>query len=103
MMTVSAAGPVSCAPPLFFTLYSSVALAFVTPFLHTCPQTEERDHAGHQRQPEGERPEDEDGHHGEPGVDFERRERPDHATFDAAHAAGNREQVPEHADEEGLG
>src|SRR6185503_1478398 len=85
-----------------FTLYSTARAAFVTPFLHSCPQAEERDHTGHQREPESERAEDQDGHHGEPGVHTERREGPDHATFHPAHTTGDRQQVAEHPDEEGL-
>src|SRR3954452_21382483 len=83
-----------------FTLYSTAGPPFVTPLLHSCPQTEEGDHSGHQRQPEGHRAEDEHGDDSEARVDAERGEGADHPTLDAADATRDRQQVPEHADEE---
>src|SRR3954454_967477 len=85
-----------------FTLYSTAGPPFVTPLFHSCPQTEERDHSGHERQPEGQGAEHQDGHDGEARIDPEGRERADHPALHAAHAAGDRKQVAEHADEEGL-
>src|SRR3954466_16211335 len=85
-----------------FTLYSTAGPPFVTPLFHCCPQTEERDHARHERKPEGKGAEHEHGHHGESSVDAEGREGADHPALDAAHAARDRQQVAEHADEERL-
>src|SRR4051794_28771098 len=85
-----------------FTLYSTAGPPFVTPLFHSCPQTEERDHPGHERQPEGQSAEHQHGDDGEAGVDPEGREGTDHPTLDAPDAARDRQQVAEHADEEGL-
>src|SRR3954470_151865 len=85
-----------------FTLYSTARAPFVTPYLNSCPEFEERDHAGYERQPKSERSEHEHGDHREPSVDAERGERADHPTLHPADATRDRQQVAEHPDEEGL-
>src|SRR6476620_11571268 len=80
----------------YFTLYS------VAPALDRPAQLEVRHDAGDERQPEREGAEDEDGDDGEAGVDVERGEGADHAALHPADAAGHRQQVAEHADEERL-
>jgi hypothetical protein len=66
------------------------------------PQLEVGDHARDQRQPEREGAEGEDRDDGQARVDVEGGEGGDHAALHPADAARHRQQVPEHADEEGL-
>src|SRR5262249_3091409 len=85
---------------LRFTLYSSAALA--TPLVYRAAQSEERDHAWDQWEPERKGAEHEHAHHGEPAIHAERGVGADHPAFDASDAARDRQQVAEHADEEAL-
>src|SRR5947209_4038078 len=98
MITFSTSAMVPFRSRPYFTLYSTTA----APASYGPAQLEVGDHARDQRQPEGERTEDEHGDHREPGVDVEGDVGADQAALHAADAARERQQVAEHPHEEAL-
>src|SRR3954464_7847299 len=109
MMTFStSSGTCRLAFGCYFTLYSSplggrssprwrgrgaAALSLFPPASDSTPELEEREGARDRRQPEGERPVREHRDDRQAAVHAERDECADHAAVDAAHAAGDREQI----------
>ena len=80
-----------------------LARVLALPASDGAPQGEVGDGAGDDRQPEDEAAVSEHRQQRKLGLDAERDQRADHAAVDPADAAGERQQVGEHADEEGDG